>query len=85
MEEEEIRELLENYQTNFKKFRKLQEKLISLHEYNTKVTAAYGENTGGSKGSVSSKVERHALKIYETQQQLMEAANTLRIDRKSVV
>ena len=77
--EEEIRNLLENYQVNKKKFRKLQEKLIDLHEYNTKVTAAYGENTGGSKGSVSSKVERHALKIYETQQQLMEAANTLRI------
>lgn len=77
--EEEIRELLENYQANLKKFRKLQEKLIDLHEYNTKVTAAYGHNTGGGQGSVSSKVERHATKIYDTQQQLMDVANSLRI------
>ena len=77
--EEEIKELIENYQSNKKKFRKLQEKLIDLHKYNTKVTAAYGHNTGGGKGSVSSKVERHALKICDTQQQLMDLANNLRI------
>ena len=77
--EEEIKSLLENYQANKRKFRKLQEKLISLLEYNTKVTAAYGDNPGGGKGSVSSKVERHAEKIYDTQKQLIEVANNLRV------
>lgn len=74
---EEMRELIENYQSNSKKLDKLQTKLKNLLEYNTKVTAAYGHNTGGGKGSVSSKVERHALKIYETEQQLMEVGNNL--------
>ena len=75
--EEEIRSLIENYNSNQKKFDKLQAKLIELLEYNTKVTASYEHNAGGGKGSVSSKVERHALKIYDTQQQLMEIGNSL--------
>lgn len=79
MKEEDIRKILEDYQSNQKKFRKLQEKIVSLLEYNTKITAAYGHNTGGDKGKLSSKVERHALKIYETQQQLISVANTLYI------
>lgn len=74
---EEIRELIENYKGNEEKFEKLQTKLVNLLEYNTKITAAYGHNTGGGKGSVSSKVERQALKIYETQQQLIEVADKI--------
>lgn len=77
--EEEIKNLIENYQSNKRKFRELQEKLISLYDYNTKVTAAYGDNPGGGKGGVSSKVERHAIKIRDTQQQLIDMANNLRI------
>lgn len=77
--EDEIRELIENYKGNNEKFEKLQTKLVNLLEYNTKLTAAYGHNTGGGKGSVSSKVERHALKIHETQQQLIEVADKLTI------
>ena len=75
--EEEMRSLIENYCKNQEKLEKLQAKLIELLEYNTKVTASYGHNAGGGKGSVSSKVERHALKIYDTQQQLMEIGNSL--------
>lgn len=75
--EDEIRELLEDYQLNLKRLRKLQEKLVSLLDYNTKVTAAYGHNTGGSKGLFSSKVERHALKLFDTQRQLIDVANKL--------
>lgn len=77
--EEELRELIENYQTNSKKMDKLQTKLKDLLSYNTKVTAAYGHNTGGGKGSVSSKVERHVIKICETEQQLKEVGNKLAI------
>lgn len=75
--EEEMRSLIENYNSNQEKFDRLQAKLIRLLEYNTKVTASYGHNSGGGKGSVSSKVERHALKIYDTQQQLMDIGNSL--------
>lgn len=77
--EDEIRELIENYQDNIDKLHRLQIKLVKLLDYNTKITAAYGHNTGGGKGSVSSKVERLALKIHETQQQLIEVADKLTI------
>lgn len=75
--EEEMRSLIENYNSNQEKFDRLQAKLISLLEYNTKITASYGHNEGGAKGSVSSKTERHALKIYDTEQQLMAIGNSL--------
>lgn len=75
--EEEMRRLIESYNSNQDKFVKLQAKLINLLEYNTKITASYGHNSGGGKGSVSSKVERHALKIYDTEQQLMALGNSL--------
>ena len=77
--EDELRELIENYQANSKKMDKLQTKLKDLLDYNTKVTAAYGHNTGGGKGSVSSKVENHVIKICETEQQIMEVGNKLAI------
>lgn len=68
---EEMRDLIENYQTNINQSEKLHKKLIQLLEYNTSVTAAYGHNTGGSKGSVSSKVERHVMKIRETEEKIL--------------
>lgn len=72
---EEMRELIEDYQVNLKKLWKLQAKLINLLDYNTKITASYEFNAGGSSGGFSSKVERHALKIYEIEEQLMEVGN----------
>lgn len=66
-----MRDLIENYQTNKNQSESLHKKLIKLLEYNTKITAAYGHNTGGGKGSVSSKVERHALKIKETEEKIL--------------
>ena len=51
-----MRDLIENYQTNKNQSEELHKKLIKLLEYNTKITAAYGHNTGGGKGFVSSKV-----------------------------
>ena len=72
---EEIRELVEDYQSNLKKLWKLQEKLINLLDYNTKITASYEFNPGGS--GFSSKAERHALKIYEVTEQLIEVEDKL--------
>lgn len=74
---EEIRELVEDYKSNKEKFDKIQAKLIKLLDYNTKITASYEFNPGGS--GFSSKAERHALKIYEVTEQLMEVGNKLAI------
>lgn len=67
-----MRDLIENYQFYINQSDKLHKKLIQLLEYNTKITAAYGHNTGGGKGSVSSKVERHVLRIRETEEKINE-------------
>ena len=77
--EDELRELIENYQANSKKMDKLQTKLKDLLDYNTKVTATYGPNTGGGKGSISSKVENYVIKICETEQQIKKLGNKLAI------
>ena len=74
---EEMKDLIESYQDNIDKSDKLHKKLIKLLDYNTKITAAYGENTGGSKGTVSSKVERHVLKIKETEEKIMEVEDKI--------
>jgi hypothetical protein len=68
---EEMKSLVENYQRNIELSDKLHRKLIKLLDYNTKVTAAYGFNTSGGKGSVSSKVENHVLKIKETEEKIL--------------
>lgn len=81
---EEWRDLIENYQFNLNQSRKLQEKLNSLIDYYTKVTAAYGHNTGGGKGSVSSKVERHVMKIIDTRIKLNEYEYMTEIVDKAV-
>ena len=80
---EEMRDLIENYQTNINQSEKLHTKLIQLLEYNTSVTAAYGHNTGGSKGSVSSKVERHALKIAEIEEKILALEDKIYIVNKA--
>lgn len=67
----EMKKLVENYKRNEDLSDTLHKRLIKLLDYNTKVTAAYGHNTGGGKGTVSSKVERHALKIKETEEKIL--------------
>lgn len=74
---EEMRKLVENYKRNEELSDKLHRKLIKLLDYNTKVTAAYGHNTGGGKGTVSSKVERHVLKIRETEEKILAVEDKL--------
>lgn len=74
-----MKDLIENYQTNINQSEKLHEKLIQLLEYNTNVTAAYGHNNISSKGSVSSKVERHALKIKETEEKILALEEKIKI------
>lgn len=76
---EEMRKLVENYSRNEELSDKLHRKLIKLLDYNTKVTAAYGFNTGGGKGTVSSKVERLVLKIKETEEKILAVEDKLYI------
>ena len=76
---EEIRDLIENYQTYINQSDKLHKKLVQLHEYNTKLIASYGHNTGGSKGTVSSKVERYVMRIKETEEKIMALENKIYI------
>ena len=78
-----MRDLIENYQTNKNQSEKLRKKLMLLLEYNTSVTAAYGHNTGGGKGSVNSKVERHALKIKETEEKILALEDKIYIVNKA--
>lgn len=80
---EEMRDLIENYQTYINQSEELHKKLIRLLDYNTQITATYGHNTGGGKGSVNSKVERLALKIKETEEKIFELENKIYIVNKA--
>lgn len=60
MEEKEMRLLIENFNSNLAKLEEIQEK-IKGKSYNTKITAAYGLNTGGASGGFSSKVENKVV------------------------
>ena len=77
MKEKEMRSLIENYQRNIEQSDKLHNKLIDLQDYNTKLVATYGHNTGTGKGTVSSKVERHVLKIRETEEKILEVEDKI--------
>ena len=79
MEIKEMRKLVENFKRNEDLSDTLHKKLIKLLDYNTKVTAAYGFNTQGGKGTVSSKVERHVLKIKETEEKILAIEDKLYI------
>ena len=74
----ELLELIEEYYSLIDKREKLLIKLARLKEYDTKITANYS-STGGSKGSVSSKVERHAIRILETEEKIAEISEKIRL------
>jgi Na+/phosphate symporter len=67
---EEMKYLVENYQTHINQLDKLHKKLIRLLDYNVKIIANYGHSTGVSKGTVSSKTERYALKIVMLEEKI---------------
>jgi DNA-binding CsgD family transcriptional regulator len=73
-----MKELIEEYSSNLKRKNVLQAKLAKLKEYDTKITSNFSD-TGGSSGSVSSKVERHIIKILETERQIRDIENDLYI------
>lgn len=73
-----MRELIEEYSSNLDKKERLEEKLLKLREYNTKITASYS-STGGGGGGFSSKVERIVIKIFETERQLRTVEHDLSI------
>lgn len=79
MKEKQIRGLIENYQKHKEQLDKLNDKLNNLLGYDTNVTASYGFNTHGGKGTVSSKVERHIIKILETEDKIIEFEEKLYI------
>lgn len=80
---ETMRDLVENYQSNLIQSDKLHKKLIQLYDYNTNITAAYGHNTGGSKGTVSSKVERYVMRIKEIESKIMAIEEKITIVNKA--
>lgn len=78
-----MRDLIENHQFYINQSDELHKKLIQLQKYYTKVTAAYGHNTFGGKGTVSSKVERCVLRIKETEEKIMAIEEKITIVNKA--
>ena len=79
MEEKEMRLLILNFNRNIEEFEKIQEK-IKCKSYNTKVTAAYGLNTGGAGGGFNSKVENKVVeqdRLYEQLREYKHKINTV--------
>lgn len=67
MDEKEMRLLIEKFNENLEELERIQEK-IKGKSYNTKITAAYGLNTGGASGGFNSKVENKVVeqdRLYE--------------------
>jgi hypothetical protein len=73
----EMRKLVENYKRNKERSDELHDRLIYLLDYNTKLIATYGHNTGSGKGTVSSKVERLVLRIRETEEKILEVEDKI--------
>ena len=79
MDEKEMRLLIENFNRNLEELERIQEK-IKGKSYNTKITAAYGLNTGGSSGSFSSKVENKVIEqnsLHERFEEYKNKVNTV--------
>ena len=60
MDEKEMRVLIDNYKSNVAEYERLLDK-INNNSYVTKVTAAYGLNSGGGGNGFSSKVENKVV------------------------
>lgn len=71
MDEKEMRLLIENFNRNLEELEKIQEK-IKGKSYNTKITAAYGLNTGGASGGFNSKVENKVIEQSRLDEQFNE-------------
>ena len=71
MDEKEMRLLIENFNRNLDELEKIQEK-IKGKSYNTKITAAYGLNTGGGSGGFNSKVENKVIEQDRLNEQYKE-------------
>ena len=80
MNETQMRFLVENYYTNLTL---LTEKLNKA-DYEIKITATYGFNTGGGKGLVSSKVETQAIKHSMNKDSIEELENKILIVDKAM-
>lgn len=79
MEEKEMRLLIENFNRNLEELEKIQEK-IKCKSYNTKITAAYGLNTGGASGGFNSKVENKVIeqdRLHEQYKEYKHRVNTV--------
>lgn len=79
MDEKEMRLLIENFNRNLEELERIQEK-IKGKNYNTKITAAYGLNTGGTSGGFSSKVENKVIEqdgLYEQLREYKHKTNTV--------
>ena len=73
-----MRYLIENYSSNLARFEEIQEK-IKNRSYDTKITAAYGLNTGGTSNCFSSKVENKVTERIGLDEQLMEYKQKINI------
>ena len=67
---EDMKYLVENYQTHKNQLDILYAKLEKLQNYNTKNIASYGYINRGGQGSVSSKVERCLLDREKTEERI---------------
>lgn len=83
MDEKEMRLLIEEYSNNVAEFEKIEDKLHN-DRYNTKITAAYGHNSGGG-NSFSSKVERKALNNIRLENKYRELKNKIKIVEKTQI
>ena len=73
-----MRLLIENYKSNVEDLEKKKEKLQEI-KYNTKITAAYGLNTGGASGGFSSKVENKVLETIKLESEIDDLTNKIYI------
>ena len=76
---EEMRDLVENYQSNVEKLERLNQKLVALMEYNLKITATYSLAAARSEGTVNSKVENYAIRIKETEEKIFKVGNQISV------
>lgn len=80
MNEKQMRSLVENYYNNLTSLTEKQNKL----DYEIKITATYGINSGGGSGLVHSKTENQAIKHSSQKDSVEELAYKIRIVDESM-